>query len=60
MAEIINLRTARKAREKAAAKVKADANAAMHGRTKALKAREKARAEKDSAKLDSHRREGQD
>ena len=60
MAEIINLRTARKARDKAAAKIKSDAGAAMHGRTKALKALEKARAEKDRAKLDGHLRDGQD
>ncbi len=60
MAEIINLRTARKAREKADAKVKADASAAMHGRTKALKALEKARADQDRAKLDGHQRDGQD
>ena len=60
MAEIVNLRAVRKARDKAEAKVKADANAARHGRTKALKSLEKARADKDSAKLDGHLRDGQD
>ena len=60
MAEIINLRTARKAGNKAASKAKADASAAMHGRTKALKALEKARAEKENAKLDGHLRHVQD
>lgn len=33
MAEIINLRMARKARERAAAKAQADSNRAKHGRT---------------------------
>lgn len=33
MAEIINLRMARKARERAAEKAQADANRAKHGRT---------------------------
>ena len=60
MAEIINLKAARKVRDKAEAKIKADASAAMHGRTKALKALEKARAEQDRAKLDGHQRDGQD
>jgi hypothetical protein len=60
MAEIVNLKAARKARDKAAARVKADANAAKHGRAKALKALEKARADKEKAALDGHLREGQD
>ena len=60
MAEIINLRSARKARERDVAKAKADANAAKHGRTKALKSLEKARQDKDTALLDGHLREGQD
>jgi len=58
MAEIVNLKAARKARERAEAKARADANAAKHGRTKALKALEKARAEKAKAVLDGHRLEG--
>ena len=60
MAEIVNLKAARKARDKAAAKVRADANAAKHGRTKALIALEKARADKAAAGLDGHQRDGSD
>ncbi len=57
MAEVVNLRAARKARERAEARATADENAARFGRTKALKALEKARAEKARAALDAHRRE---
>lgn len=57
MAEIVNLRAARKARERAKARAAADENAARFGRTKALKALEKARAEKARETLDAHRRE---
>ena len=60
MAEVVNLNTARKTREKAAAKVHANANAAKHGRSKALKSLENARMDKEKAKLDNHRRDGQD
>ena len=60
MADIINLNTARKARAKADARVKADANAAKHGRTTALKSLEKARQDKDKALLDGHLRDVQD
>lgn len=60
MAEIVNLKAARKTREKVASKAKANANAAKHGRTKALIALEKARAEKAAADLDGHRRDGSD
>lgn len=54
MAEVINLRMARKARNRAAARAEADGNAARFGRTKALKALEKARAEKERSRLDGH------
>ncbi len=57
MAEVVNLRAARKARERAEARAAADENAARFGRTKALKALEKARAEKARATLAAHRRE---
>jgi hypothetical protein len=57
MAEVVNLRAARKARERAEARAAADENAARFGRTKALKALEKARAEKARETLDAHRRE---
>lgn len=54
MAEVINLRTARKARDRARARTEADENAARFGRTKALKSLEKARAERERAGLDGH------
>jgi Domain of unknown function (DUF4169) len=57
MAEVVNLRTARKAAERDAARVKATQNAAKHGRSKALKALEKARAEKALRDLDGAKRE---
>lgn len=51
MAEIVNLRSARKAKARKAARAEADANAARSGRTRAEKALEKARAF-----LDGHER----
>lgn len=60
MAEVINLRTARKDRERAKARAKADENAARFGRTKALKALERARAERARALLDGLRRDGRE
>lgn len=55
MAEIINLRQARKSRARDEARARGDANAARSGRTKALKTLEKARAAKEHADLDAHR-----
>ncbi|KAB2884783.1 MAG: DUF4169 family protein [Albidovulum sp.] len=55
MAELVNLRAARKARERAKARAEADANAARFGRTKALRALEKARADQARALLDGLR-----
>ncbi len=60
MTQIVNLRTARKARERDSAKARADASAAKHGRTKALKALEKARAAKSARDLDGSRRTAAD
>lgn len=57
MAEVINLRAARKSRERQKKRAEGDENAARFGRTKALKALQRARAEKDRATLDAHRRE---
>lgn len=48
MAEIVNLRQARKARDRAADKAAAEANRARHGRTKA----EKLGTEAERARLD--------
>lgn len=57
MAEIVNLRAARKDRERQKARAKGDENAAKFGRTKAEKQLEAARAEKARRELDGHERE---
>lgn len=54
MAEIINLRTVRKAKDKAAARAQADANAVKFGRRKGDKALDAARLEKQQRDLDGH------
>lgn len=57
MAEVVNLRTAKKQAARKAARSAADANAAKHGRTKLERELEKARAEKAARALDGHKRE---
>lgn len=57
MAEIINLRAVRKAKDRDAARAKGDENAAKFGRTKAEKSLEAAQAEKARRDLDGHERE---
>jgi len=57
MAEIVNLRAARKARDKLDARAKGDENAVKFGRSKAEKALDKARAEKLARGLDGAKRE---
>lgn len=57
MADLVNLRAARKAKERAANKAEADANAVKFGRSKAEKQQEAARAEKARRDLDGHARE---
>ncbi|MGL4237644.1 DUF4169 family protein [Tabrizicola sp.] len=57
MAEIVNLRQAKKQAARKAARVNADVNAAKFGRTKAERELEKAQAEKVKRDLDGHRRE---
>ena len=57
MAEVINLRAARKAKQRQQGRALADQNAAKHGRTKAEKALESARAEKAARDLDGAKRE---
>ena len=49
---VTNLNKARKARDRAAEKAQADANALKHGRTKAERLLEAARAEKAKRALD--------
>jgi len=57
MAEIVNLRQARKDRARAGKRAMGAENAARSGRSKALRALEEARAEKDRTDLDAHRRD---
>ena len=57
MAEVVNVRSAKKQAARKTARVAADANAAKHGRSKAERAIEKARADKVARDLDGHRRE---
>jgi len=57
MAEIINLRAVRKAKEKTETRAQADANAAKFGRRKADKSLEAARLAKEKRDLDGHERE---
>ena len=56
MAGVINLRAAKKARDRAKDRALADANAAKHGRTRAERALEAARAEKAARDLDGVKR----
>lgn len=59
MAEIVNLRQAKKQAARKAARDAATANAAKHGRTRAECERDEARAEKAARDLDAHRRESE-
>ena len=59
MAEVVNLRTAKKQAARMAARSLADASAAKHGRTKAERDLEKARAEKAAKALDAHKRDSE-
>lgn len=52
----INLRRVRKLRARAEKRAQADQNAAIHGRSKAQIASEKARIDSARAHLDAHRR----
>jgi hypothetical protein len=55
MAEIVNLRRARKAKIREEKAAKADRNRLEHGTPKALRDVTKARSEKAGADLDAHR-----
>lgn len=57
MVEIVNLRQARKARDRADAEATAAANRAKFGRTKTEKQAEAARASLACKALDGHKRE---
>lgn len=56
MAELVNLRAARKRKERAGKERKAEENRARHGRTKAERQAETAARDRDAAALDGHRR----
>ena len=56
MAEIVNLRRARKAKSKAEQDKVADANRIAHGAPKAARNLGKARAEKAARELDAHKK----
>jgi uncharacterized protein DUF4169 len=57
MAEIINLRQARKQKARAEKEVRADANRVSFGRTKAEKMLTKAEQDLAKSRLDAHRRD---
>ena len=54
----INLRRARKARDRAARRFEADANAARHGRPKTERARLDAEADREARRHEGHRLDG--
>ena len=57
MAEIINLRMARKSRDRAQAQASAATNRALHGRTRAEKGRDKADQDRVNRALDGAKRD---
>lgn len=59
-AEIVNLRKARKARDKLAKEKRADENRAKFGRSKAERERKEAESAITNRRLDAHRRDGAD
>lgn len=56
MTDIVNLKRARKAKERAEAEAKAQANRVAHGRTKTEKKLTQAEQEAARRKLDGHKR----
>lgn len=56
MAQIVNLNRFRKAKARDAKRAEADANAAKHGRSKAVRLRQQADAARAERDLDGHRR----
>lgn len=60
MAEILNLRQARKRKARQASRDEGDRNAAKHGRPKADRDREAAEAERVSRVFEAHRRDRED
>ena len=60
MAEIVNLKRARKAKTRSAAERKADANRMLHGTPKAARKLAKAQGKKDRRDIDAHRLDDDD
>ncbi|WP_166142287.1 DUF4169 family protein [Methylosinus sp. RM1] len=58
MGEIVNLRRARKVRDRRAKEAEADANRLAHGRVKSERALGEATARLEKEKLDAHRLQG--
>ena len=57
MAEIVNLRLARKQRDRAAAAREAEGRRALHGESKASRKARQAEADRAARTIDQHRRE---
>jgi hypothetical protein len=57
MAEIINLRQARKAKAKAEKNAKAETNRVQHGTPKLLRELNRTRSEKEARELDGHKKD---
>jgi hypothetical protein len=57
MAEIVNLRLARKVKQRGEAERQAAANRARHGQTKAERLRQEQETARQAKQLDGHRRE---
>jgi hypothetical protein len=57
MGEVVNLRLARKARARADKAKAAEANRALHGESKAIKAARRAETERTTRLLDGHHRD---
>ncbi len=57
MAVVVNLRSLRKARDRAAKRAEADQNAVKYGRSKSERERDAAEADKARRDLDGHERE---
>lgn len=60
MADLVNLRAARKRRDRAEKERQAEENRVRHGQGKAGRLAAKARREREAALLDGHRRERAD
>jgi hypothetical protein len=57
VAEVVNLRTARKQKARAAREAQAEQNRTLFGRTKAEKQQSRAETELAARRLESHKRE---